>query len=71
MPSVFHNEEDSDLEDYLSPCGEGHTSIHAEVFAHGVKEPDLGELNSEVGEEDHLSATPLLFGGGDFLLPDC
>lgn len=68
VPSVFHDEEDGDLEGHLCPCGEGHARVHTKVFTHGVKEPDLGKLDGEVGEKDHFSATPLLFGGGNFML---
>lgn len=68
VPCVLHNKEDSDLVGHLGPCGEGNTSVHAEVFAHRVKEPNLGELDSEVGEKDHLCASPLLFCGWYFFL---
>lgn len=68
VPGIFHNEEDGDLEGHLCPCGEGYACVHTKVFTHGVKEPDLGKLDGEVGEKDHLSATPLLFDGGNFLL---
>lgn len=70
MPGVFHDEENSDLEGHFGQRGEGHTRVHTEVFAHGVKEPDLRKLNSEVGEEDHLSATPLFFSSRNFILRD-
>jgi hypothetical protein len=33
-----------------------------------VEEPDLGELDGEVGEEDEFGAVPLFGCCGDFLL---
>lgn len=68
MPGVFHDEEDGDLKGHFCPGGERHARVHTKVFTHRVKEPDLGKLDCEVGEEDHLGATPLLFNGGDFML---
>lgn len=71
VPGVLHDEENGNLECHLGPCREGNTGVHAEVFAHGVEEPDLRKLDSEVGEENHLGTSPLLFSGWDFLLQIC
>jgi len=62
VPSILHDEEDDDLVSHLGPVRERHAGIHSEVFAHRVEEPNLGKFDSEVGEKNHLSASPLLSG---------
>lgn len=52
MPCVLQNEEDCDLVGHLEGAREGDAGLEAEVLAHGVEKPDLGELDCEVGEED-------------------
>ena len=37
----------------------------------GVEEPDLGQLDGAVLEEDEEGAIPLFFPGGNFLLFGC
>lgn len=68
VPGVLHDKEYGDLECHLGPRGERNAGVHAEIFTHGVEEPNLGELDGEVGKENHLGASPLLFSGGNFLL---
>ena len=68
VPGVLDDEEDGDVHGHLPERGEGHARVHAEEDGHGVEDPDLGELDGEVGEEDHFRAVPLLGGGGDFAL---
>lgn len=68
VPRVLEHEEDGDLVGHGEEGGEGDGGCQAEVLGHRVEEPDLGELDGEVGEEDELGAVPLFFGGWDFLL---
>jgi hypothetical protein len=65
VPGILHDEEDGDLVGHLGPGGEGNAGLHAKVHAHGVEQPDLGELDSEVTEQDQLGALPLLGGRGN------
>jgi hypothetical protein len=67
MPSILEHEKDADMEKHSRPGREGHASFHSAVFGHGVKEPDLRELDGEVREEDEFRAVPLFGGGGDLL----
>lgn len=41
MPGVFEDKEDGNLISYFRPWWEWYIGVHAEIFAHGVKEPDL------------------------------
>ena len=52
MPSILKNEEDGDVESHGLPAWEWDTCVHAAIFRHWVEKPDLGELDSEVAEED-------------------
>ena len=67
MPSILQYEKDADMEEHSRPMGERNASFHSAEFGRGVEEPDLGQLDGEVGEEDEFRAVPLLGGGGDFL----
>jgi hypothetical protein len=71
VPGVLDDEEDGDVHGDLPHGGEGDAGVHAEEDGHGVEDPDLGELDGEVGEEDHFGAVPLLCDGGDFALERC
>ena len=63
MEHVFKYKEEEDLGDDGLPAGEGHLPRrHAEELGHGVEEPDDGELDGEMAEQDLLRARPL-FGG--------
>lgn len=68
VPCVFHDEEDGDLVGHGEEGGEGHSGGEAAELGERVEEPDLGEFDCEVGEEDELSAVPLFGNGGEFLL---
>lgn len=68
MPGVLEDEEDGDVEGDLGERGEGDPRRHAEIHGHGVEEPDLGEFDGEVGEEDEFGAVPLFADCGDFVL---
>ena len=67
MPRVLQHEEDADMEKHRRPGRERNAGFHSAVFGHWVEEPDLGQLDGEVREEDEFRAVPLLSGGGDFL----
>ena len=67
VPRILKDEEDADVEADGRPGRERNAGLHATVFRHGVEEPDLGQLDGEVGEEDEPRAGPLLCGGGDLL----
>lgn len=67
MPCILQNEENADMEKDCCPGRERNAGFHSAVFGHGVEEPDLGQFDGEVGEEDELRAVPLFGCGGDFL----
>lgn len=60
VPSVLHDEEDCDLVGHLEDAGERDAVVHAEVGSNWVEEPDLGELDGDVGQEDQGGAVELL-----------
>lgn len=68
VPHVFEDEEDSELHGHGQKRGEWYVSTHSKVTGEGVKEPDLGQLNGEVAEEDKSRTVPLFGESGDFLL---
>lgn len=68
VPCILQYEKDSDLEGHLVHAGERDRGGEADVLAHGVEEPDLGEFDGEMREEDEESALPLLPGCRDFVL---
>jgi hypothetical protein len=68
VPGIFHDEENGDLVGHLEERRERNRCREAEVLAHRVEEPDLGEFDGKVGEEDEERALELLPGGGDFVL---
>jgi hypothetical protein len=70
VPCVLQHEEDCDLVGHGSPMRKGDTGVHAASLRHGVEEPDLGELDSEMAEKDEFGAFPLFCGGWDLLVLD-
>jgi hypothetical protein len=65
---VFKDKEAGHLKGSSLPVRERHLpGLHAKELCERVEEPDTGELNSKVGEEDELGAFPLLFCGGDLV----
>jgi hypothetical protein len=68
VPCVLHDEEDGDLVGHGEEGGEGHGGAETAELGEGVEEPDLGELDGEVGEQHQFGAVPLFGCGGDFLL---
>jgi hypothetical protein len=68
VPGVLQDEKDSDLVGHGKEAREGDGSLEAKVLAHGMEQPNLGKLDSEVGEEDEESALCLFPGGRDFVL---
>lgn len=68
VPCVFEDEEDCNLVSHLVHGWEGHRCAETEVLAERVEEPDLGEFDGKVGEEDEEGALPLFPGGRNFLL---
>jgi hypothetical protein len=68
VPGVLQDKEDSDLVGHGEEAREWYGGLEAEVLAHGVEEPDLGKLDSEVREKDEESAFGLLPGGRNFML---
>jgi len=62
MPDILEDEEESYLGHHGSPGGEWDlVSFETEHFADRVEEPDLGEFDGEVDEEDKFRAIPLVF----------
>lgn len=70
VPGILENEEDGDLEGYLIDTGKGYKVVKAEEVAHKVEEPDLRELDGEVGEKDKEGALPLFLCSRDLVLSD-
>lgn len=68
VPGVLHDEEDGDLHRHLPEGREGNPILETKIDSDGVEEPDLGEFDGAVLEEDECGAFPLFSGGGDFLL---
>jgi hypothetical protein len=61
VENVFEHEEEEHLGNDCLPAREGHLPcLHAKELGHGVEEPDDGELDCEVAEQDLLSTSPLL-----------
>jgi hypothetical protein len=68
VPCVLIDEKDCDLVGHLVDAGERDRGFETEVLTHGVEEPDLRKLDSEVGEEDEDGALCLFPGGGNLVL---
>jgi hypothetical protein len=68
VPGILQDEEDGNLVGHCEKAGERYGGLEAEVLAQGVEEPDLRELDSEVGEKDEESALCLFPGGRNFVL---
>jgi hypothetical protein len=68
MPRVLEDEEDGDLVGHLVDAREGNRGLETEVLAHWVEQPDLGELDGEVGKEDEKGALCLLPSTGNLVL---
>lgn len=68
VPSILHDEADSDLESHLPNGREGHTVVHTEVGSDGVEEPDLRKFGGEMADKNDGGAIPLLLEGGNLLL---
>lgn len=66
MEHVFKDKEEEHLRSDGDPAWEGHLpGRHAKELSHRMEEPDDGELDGKVAEEDLLSAGPLLPGRWD------
>lgn len=68
VPCVLEHEEDGDLNGHGGPGWEWDVGGHSGGFGEWVEEPDLGQFDDEVGEEDGFDAAPLLSGVWDFLI---
>lgn len=68
VPGILKNKKDGDMEGYLVDTGERHSVAEAEELAHRVEEPDLRELDGEVGEEDKEGALPLFLCSRNLVL---
>lgn len=60
VPSIFHDEESSDLVSHLEQGREGHAVVHAEKDGDRVEEPNLWQLNGDMADKDEGSAIKLL-----------
>lgn len=67
VPGILEDEEQGDLESHGGPGREGDAGLHSAGDGHGMEEPDLGQLDGEMAEEDELGAAPLLGEGWHFL----
>lgn len=70
VPSILHDEANSNLKSHLPERGEANTVVHSEVGGNGVEEPDLRKLGGEVANEDNGGAVPLLLERGHLLRLD-
>lgn len=61
VPGVLEHEEDGDLVGHGKEGWEGDAGGEATELREGVEEPDLGEFDGEMGEEDEFGAVPLFF----------
>lgn len=69
VPCVLDDKEVEELQARRLPVWEGDlVGAHAEILCQWVEQPDLGDLDGEVREEQVLRARPLLSGGGDLVL---
>ena len=68
MGGILDDKEDCYLIGDCEDRWEWDTSRQSTELCYGVEEPDLGQLNEEVGEEDVACAIPLFCWGGDFCL---
>jgi hypothetical protein len=68
VPSILHDEADSDLESHLPDRREGHTVVHTEVGGDRVEEPDLRKFGGEVADKNNGGAIPLLLKSRNLLL---
>lgn len=71
VPRVLADEEDGNLHGHLPQGREGNAEIHAAHGGQRVKEPDLGELDGEMAEEDKRGAIESLLPCGNLLLCGC
>lgn len=67
MPGVLNDEEDGDLKGHGGEGGKGDARVHTAELGHGVEQPDLGQLDGAMAQEDQLGASPLFRGRGDLL----
>jgi hypothetical protein len=65
MPCILQDEEDGNLHADCLPRREGNTRVEPARLGHGMKEPDLGQFDCKVREEDQLGASPLFSPGRD------
>lgn len=68
VPCILQHEKDGNLEGHLRQAWERHAKIHATVFCHWVKEPDLWQFDGEMIDEDPFCAIPLLGSRWDLVL---
>lgn len=71
VPGILHDEEDADVQGHLPERGEGYAIVEAEVGGDGMEEPDLGELDGAVAEENETGALELFLPGGALSLCGC
>lgn len=71
VPGILEDEEDDDLHGDLPGGREGDTVFHSEVGGDGVEEPDLGEFDGAVTDENESGAFPLLSPCWDLGLGGC
>lgn len=60
MPCVLQDEEDRNVHSHYRPGGEGNVCCHTAISCHWVEEPDLGEFDSEMTDEDEFRTFPLV-----------
>lgn len=70
VPGILENEADGDLHSHLPQRRKRNAVVEAEVGGHGVEEPNLRKLSSEVADEDEERAVPLLLESWHLLALD-
>lgn len=68
VAGIFHDEEDSELVGHGEDWGERNSGCEAAELGEWVEEPNLGQLNSEMGKQHQPGAIPLFCRGRNFLL---
>lgn len=67
VPCILQNKEDCDLVGHGGPRWERDARIHTAGLRHWVEEPDLGQFDCEMDEENEFGAGPLFCESRDLL----
>lgn len=68
VPQVFNNKENGNLHGDLPSRREGDAVVETKVCSQGVEDPNLGQFDGKVAEQDEHRAVPLFLGRRDLLV---